>query len=296
MMESQFIPYTATTHLPEGNVLILAPHPDDEVFGCAGAIMQHVAQGHDVKVIIVTDGQAAMPPTEVDNQAYYVEMRKQESRKAQAILGYQDLAFWDIPDRKLVCNEEMIQRVIDFIETHAIDYVYATSVLEVHPDHQALANIAMEAVKRCGEKVHLVMYEVGIPLHPTILLDITPFQERKQAAMQCFPSQLTNQNYARHITALNVYRSYTLSPEVKAAEAYYRLNGKQLQEDNTCQFGVTLQTETLKSINEDLQTAYKTISALETEVNTYQQTLTQVYRSRSWRLTKPLRWITQLRR
>ena len=43
--------------------LVLAPHPDDEVYGCGGAVALHVQAGHRVHVVILTDGagQAGAP-------------------------------------------------------------------------------------------------------------------------------------------------------------------------------------------------------------------------------------------
>ena len=54
--ENEWIPYHAVQILGTGPVLVLAPHPDDEVFGCAGAIMRHIAAGDPVTVLILTDG------------------------------------------------------------------------------------------------------------------------------------------------------------------------------------------------------------------------------------------------
>jgi LmbE family N-acetylglucosaminyl deacetylase len=71
------------------------------------------------------------------------------------------------------------------------------------------------------------MYEVGVPLQPNQLLDITNFWPRKKAAMACFNSQLAIQRYDKHINGLNIYRSYTLPPNVQAAEAYYLVKGNE---------------------------------------------------------------------
>ncbi|MCK5877802.1 MAG: PIG-L family deacetylase [Candidatus Marithrix sp.] len=218
-MEADFIPYTATTVLPKGNILVLAPHPDDEVFACAGAIMQNIIQGNSVKVIIMTDGSAAAEHPDSDSRLRYIELRQQESLQAAEILGYGIPEFWDIADRHLTYSEELLQRLSDYIKTNDITHIYATSLAEIHPDHSALAHLAVEVARRCN--VRLVMYEVGIPLHPNILLDITPYLKRKKQAMNCFPSQLKIQDYSRHILCLNGYRSYTLPPQVTEAEAYY---------------------------------------------------------------------------
>jgi len=39
-------------------IVILAPHPDDEVFGCGGSILKWIDDKHDVHIIYVTDNRA----------------------------------------------------------------------------------------------------------------------------------------------------------------------------------------------------------------------------------------------
>ncbi|MCK5662398.1 MAG: PIG-L family deacetylase [Thiotrichaceae bacterium] len=274
-MESSFIPYTPTTSLPTGNVLILAPHADDEVFGCAGAIMQHLAQGNSVSVIIITDGRAAISHPDKQSMLHYIETRQQESDKAAKILGYENLEFWEIVDRTLEHCEDFIQRLVNVFKVKAITQVYAPSVMEIHPDHYALAMSAVEAVRRCGETVSLAMYEIGVPLHPNILLDITAFFKRKQEAIACFVSQLSLQDYSQKLLCLNSYRTYSLPEHVIAAEAYYVLNGAELHAEPLLMFGQTRQTTVLQETNKKLTIA--------------QQELSLVYNSRSWFLTSLLR-------
>jgi LmbE family N-acetylglucosaminyl deacetylase len=276
-MESQFIPYSITT-VPSGRVLVLAPHPDDEIFGCGGAIMQHLVQGDAVTVVILTDGRAAIEHTNSLSMMQYIETRRQESRNAAAILGYQDLAFWEFHDRELSCDETLIYRLQQLIETEKFDNVYAPSPFEVHPDHYALAVAAITAVSRCQQSfVNLIMYEIAVPLRPNVLFDLTPFWERKQQAMACFVSQLEKKKYDQYINSLNAYRAYTLPEWVLVAEAYYVMSNEQLQAQPLRQFGHTRQTLLLEEFA-------RKIERLNTELDT-------IYHSRSWWLTAPLRWI-----
>lgn len=278
-MESSFIPYTTTTVLPTGNVLILAPHPDDEVFGCSGAIMQHLAQNNSVTVIIITDGSAATTHADTESLSRYIQIRQQESRTAAQILGYGNPEFWGIADRTLECSEELIQRIFNYIKEKGITQLYAPSAMEIHPDHYALAMIAVEVVRRCGESVSLAMYEIGIALHPNVLLDITGVLKRKQEAMACFVSQLDIQDYSGKIQGLNKYHTYTLPAQVTAAEAYYVLDGTQPWRI----FGRSRQTDALDT----------KISELEATIARQAGELSTVYKSRSWRLTAISRWLNR---
>ncbi|MCH5376455.1 MAG: PIG-L family deacetylase, partial [Planctomycetes bacterium] len=82
-------------------MLVLAPHPDDEVIGCGGAILRHVDQGDAVTVVLVTDGAAAMPDGDTADRESYRTIRLAESRSAAKVLGYCELITWQVEDRQL---------------------------------------------------------------------------------------------------------------------------------------------------------------------------------------------------
>lgn len=215
-MESQIIPYTSVRSVGRGVVLVLAPHPDDEVFGCGGAIMRHVADGDPVHVVIVTDG--GWQAEADSNPESYVHLRRNESLSAAKILEYGTPVFWGLEDRMLSYGEALIQRIGKTIQDLGATIIYAPSIYEMHPDHRTLAIAAVDAARSSGAS--LVMYEIGVSLPPNILLDITDMQTRKNEAMACFNSQLTQRDYVGHIEALNRFRAYTLPSEATSAEAY----------------------------------------------------------------------------
>ncbi|MBV5299901.1 MAG: PIG-L family deacetylase [Rhodoferax sp.] len=217
-MESDLIPYTASPGLPAQAVLVLAPHPDDEVFGCAGAIVGHVRAGVAVAVVVLTDGAGFGE----------ARLRCAESGAAARLLGYGEPEFWLLPDRGLRYSEELVLRLVERISKAGADLVYAPSPWELHPDHRQTCLLALAAVRRIGTPLRLAFYEVGAPLRPNVLVDITDCVNAKDAAMRCFASQLAQQDYLRQIHALNQYRSYTLAGTVLAAEAFCVLGAQEL--------------------------------------------------------------------
>jgi len=217
--ENKFIPYHAAHSVGNGKVLVFAPHPDDEVFGCGGAIIRHVANGNPVRVIIVTDG--AFPVSDAQKRGDYGRLRKGESIAAAGILGYGEPEFLDYPDRGLSMDEQFINHLRSIIDKEQPDFIYLPAESEIHPDHIALHKGGSEAAQRYGKAVTLVSFEVGQMQKTNLLLDITDIQEQLNDAMDCFESQLSVQDYKRHIHALHIYRTYTLGPEIDTAEAYF---------------------------------------------------------------------------
>lgn len=213
MNESDLIPYAPTLEIPALRVLVLAPHPDDEVFGCGGAIASHLRQGANVQVVVLTDG----------GKHGSIDVRVQECLAAAAILGYGTPDFWNESDRFLVCSEQLTSRLVNLLVSEQIDLLYAPSPWEVHPDHRQAAWLALEGVQRSGNQCRIAFYEVGAPLRPNVLLDISQHLDLKQRAMACFKSQMVHQPYDEQIVALNRFRTYTLPASVKSAEAFLLL-------------------------------------------------------------------------
>ena len=220
-MERFFIPYQAVSSLSGHRVAVLAPHADDEVFGCGGALASFVAQGRSIHVVVVSDE---------EDQAT-TSIRHAESRAAAKVMGYAPPTFWGLADGQLVHSDTLADKIRVWLLEVDADLVLVTSCWEMHRDHRALAEATIRAVVALEGRVRVAFYEVGQPLPtPNTLLDITLWKEVKERAMACFPSQLARQSYDRQIRALNVYRTYSLPSTVEAAEAYRVLTAQELVE------------------------------------------------------------------
>lgn len=223
--EAEIIPYHASPVPPSpGGVLILAPHPDDEVFGCGGAIAGHVQAGHPVHIVLLTAGGHG----EEDAGQGYADNRLAESTEAARVLGLPPPKCWGLPDREVTYGEALVRRILQAVADTGADVVYAPSPWELHPDHRATALCAIEAVRRL-EGVSLHLYEVSAPLRPNRLLDITPVWALKQQAMQVFASQEKKLPYASFISALNRFRALTLFPASEYAEAFESYGSAELR-------------------------------------------------------------------
>jgi LmbE family N-acetylglucosaminyl deacetylase len=230
MSEGQRIPYDAAALPVPGarSVLVLAPHPDDEVFGCGGCAALYARAGVAVQALLLTDGGLwGVPPAGVS----VVDARKAEARRAAAVLGCRPPLFGPYSDRGLAADAALVKFIVREARACAADLLLAPSPWEVHPDHVAAAWAAIEAVAQLGPQARLAQYEVGSPLQPNVLLDITPVWGKKREAMACFVSQLAMQRYDRHVEALNVFRTYTLGAAVEAAEGLRVASAEEARDD-----------------------------------------------------------------
>lgn len=130
-------------------ILLLIPHPDDEVVGCAAAILRARAQGAEVFGLFLTTG---IPAAEVlwawQSHRRRVRRRRQEAEKAASILGLQILSFADVPTRGLKdCLQDARGRIAAALSKTSADTMWAPAYEGGHADHD-LTNFLAATFRR----------------------------------------------------------------------------------------------------------------------------------------------------
>lgn len=122
-------------------ILVVAPHPDDEVFGCGGTIAKYSKAGHEVHVLIVTKGDDLFNPQ-------LIEEGRKEALKAHMLLGVKETHFADLPAIKLdTIPQYRINDVLSyFFKGIDPDTLFLPFPADINRDHQIVHACAMVAV------------------------------------------------------------------------------------------------------------------------------------------------------
>ena len=121
---------------PRGRAVVLAPHPDDEVLGCGGALAALAAAGRPIVVVAVTDGEASHPEGERDLRP----IRAAERTEAFRRLGVDpDVVRLRISDGGV--DEDEVVRAVEPLLNQG-DVLFAPWACDGHPDHEAVARAA----------------------------------------------------------------------------------------------------------------------------------------------------------
>ena len=145
--------------------LVLAPHPDDEVLGLGGIMMNLLTRGGEVSILYLTDGEGSGVWSNIEDIR---RQRIQLSEKSAARLGINNSNIYrlHLPDGNIPRPgkpgfEEAVSDVKDLINSLKPDTVFATHPLDYWPfDHVACAEIASEAIKLSDHKPQLWYYWV----------------------------------------------------------------------------------------------------------------------------------------
>lgn len=134
-------------------ILILSPHPDDEVVGCCAAIGRAVDDGAEAYVLHLTTGVPAREvlwPWQRAGHAARVARRHDEARRAAGLLGLDGfMAARDVPTRALKAHLDAGRdAILGAIEGFGIDMLWVPAFEGAHQDHDAANAIAATLADR----------------------------------------------------------------------------------------------------------------------------------------------------
>lgn len=206
----------------EKRILIIAPHPDDEVLGCGGVMKKLAIQGNQVFVLIASRGKEGL----------YSEDRilnvRNEALEAHKVLGVKETRFLDFnaPELDLVSISVLSAAISEIISEFRPDTIFLPHSGDIHHDHKAVFNAGLVAVRPVNGLAvrHVYSYETlsetewAAPKSdeifiPTYFVNISETFSFKIEAMKCYSTQLRkfpNPRSIKAIEALSNYRGSTV--------------------------------------------------------------------------------------
>lgn len=190
--------------------LVIAAHPDDGDFGCAGYASQLAALGREIHFLVCTNGAKGTSDRNMTHERL-VALRRDEQREACRRMGVADVHFLDNEDGELIYDRHLLEQLVRYIRmlrphtvlTHdPTDIIVRDSFIN-HPDHRATGTAALDAVYPTARD-HLNFPEhlaEGLEPHkvrevllwgsnqPNFDVDITPDVDRKIHALTAHVTQ-----------------------------------------------------------------------------------------------------------
>lgn len=186
-----YIKTRATTLLdlsPKGAVLIVAPHPDDEVIGCGGLIARLVKEGNLPHIIVMTGGEGSHEHCCDIDRDNIVKARRGLTRKALEILGVplDNIHELDYPDGAIDFSRRETNHLKSLIDELRPQSVFVPHWGEGWSDHTRTEQIIMQLMPYETEVyeycVWMWYYNVwrGLDWKNAAVLRMTPEEHRKK--------------------------------------------------------------------------------------------------------------------
>ena len=192
-------------------IVVFAPHPDDEIFSCAGSILKWMKEGHNVHIVYVTDNRALITWGKKNNQIIIEEAQDylnlsedqvgkiglKEAKSVAKAFGFPNDAvhLFEFHDQDAL---NQISRGIILAKAiiYDADRILIPSDHNNHPDHQATHTIAKEAAIELN-LVNTEFYVYAIynimkaPMEKQTKIRIAEYRDQIYDIMALYKTQLT---------------------------------------------------------------------------------------------------------
>ncbi len=191
------------------SILAVGAHPDDIELGCGGTISAASAAGNRVAAVFMTKGERSGEPG----------IRAEESKKALASLGVDQVFFGEFPDTDIPGSHEAVAFLETYFEKFNPEIVLVHSVNDAHQDHRQVGWLSVSAFRNAPRLLAYETPRVTPNFHPAYFVDISDHVENKWNALKCHLSQ-KDKRYLAYASMVQLASFRGSQVNLNAAESF----------------------------------------------------------------------------
>lgn len=171
-------------------ILIIAPHFDDEIIGCGGLIQFCNKNGYTCDVLFMTNSDTGNP---LYSPKQLVNIINEERKNAKKIIGHYNEYYLNVKDGFLQDNKKYRKQVEDLVDFSKYGQIFVPDPNDSHNDHRESYKIINSILKNKKYPcIDVFIYEsINGVIKPNIYLDIKDMYQNKIDAIQCYKSQIS---------------------------------------------------------------------------------------------------------
>lgn len=170
-------------------VLLIMAHADDETLGAGGTVQKLTRQGHQVRLLVVSDGVVAMRDDNSDN--------REALKNACGILGIDDFQTLDFKDQRF--DTYPVAEIANAIGKgmNSPDLIITHSAKDLNADHRIVHEAVKIVARPRSRKINILACEIPFvaawnqhAFQPQVFVNIAPYLETKIRAFEAYGNEL----------------------------------------------------------------------------------------------------------
>jgi len=197
------------------NILAIGAHPDDIEFGCGGSLIKYAAKGHNIYLLVMTEGGMGAPAA----------VRAKEQLDAKSLLGAEHIFWGGYEDTLLTSDKDMIGKIETVVSDVKPSFIFCHFPDDTHQDHRHLCQATVSATRHIR---NVLFYEGPTTQNftPNLFIDISDTLDKKVATLEAHQSQVQRTNvesFSIVELACSSANFRGIQGRVKYAEAFHPL-------------------------------------------------------------------------
>ncbi|MDA3791289.1 MAG: PIG-L family deacetylase [Desulfobacula sp.] len=200
------------------NILAVGAHYDDIELGCGGTLINHVKNGDNVIMLVISDSGYNDPAGRVIRAS---QTAKREGKTSAKIIGA-ELIQLNYKTFFIPFDETLTADITDIINKNHIDTIYSHWTGDIHRDHQNTAKSVMMAARHAKR---LMMYQSNWydsdkKFNPCVYSDISRVIQQKLKAVKAHQSEIDRTDSVWIEYLINKHKIDGLKIGVEYAESF----------------------------------------------------------------------------
>jgi len=221
-------------------ILIISAHPDDEILGCGGYIINQEALGNKIFVLYLSEGVTARyqkKKIKSSKAISEIKKRKEMAQKCSKYLKFQILDFLDYENLRMHSNDtlDLVKEINNYINICKPDIILCNHPGDLNSDHRVAFEATYTALRPFTIKkkyLEFMTYEVvsstnwsnkhiGKIFSPNYYLDISKYIKTKKIALDFYKKEMRKYPHTRSWKSiLNFHHVRGAEVGIEYAEAY----------------------------------------------------------------------------
>jgi len=209
-----------------GNVLVVAPHPDDDVIGAGGTMALLAQAGKQVFSVYVTDGSSFPGSDSRGTDEQIIALRQREALAALKVVKAKGGIFLKGSSKKLKNNSsKAVEHALkDVLRVFMPESIYLPAPFEAHPTHRTVTQITLRVLRSMRDYFPALWgYTVWGGIFSTRgfkIIDISAVAGLKRKAIRMHQSQIAYKAYDAGILGRNRYEAVFSETHKPARHSY----------------------------------------------------------------------------
>jgi LmbE family N-acetylglucosaminyl deacetylase len=204
-------------------ILVISPHPDDDILGAGGTLMKAIDNGAEVHVVYVTNGN--------DNHRKD-GLIKRETLKVCKSIGMSP-HFLGCHKKKIPLFDNSVNnKLFSLIKEIKPEAIFITFLLDDHDDHRRINHLLLKILENQKfPETEIWAYQIYSTVIPNVVINITKQADKKRELLHIWQSVSGNRDWAHYMLGINAANCrYIPSKDPIYVEAYFVLPIKEYLE------------------------------------------------------------------
>jgi LmbE family N-acetylglucosaminyl deacetylase len=191
-------------------VLVLSPHPDDELIGCGGTLLALSQSGAEIHVVQMTEGMTCAALRDAD-EAVRRTIRWNEASSVADRFGFTG-HYWSTGEAgALEDNATTAERLRNLLYTLKPTLVFVPAATDLHPEHRLAHQIFERSKEYLRGGTRILEYPVwGFLPEPNIAVDVSSRYSEILDALYLYKTAMKTEDYVSRCRVLAAFHGSRL--------------------------------------------------------------------------------------